>query len=162
MTANQTYWRNHMRREHSVLYPTPQQLEARRKWVALLRTDEYEQLDGALCSGDGKRRCCLGVAADKRVTGIELASTISRHFVRGRWMMTREFIYAEPGMKSGRKNEMTTLPRPIQEAMGFHTDDIDVWCDGGPEGVAGLNDGGVPFDQIADLIEADYIKPFEG
>lgn len=38
--------------------------EVKKKWIAALRSGEYNQIDGRLASEDGSKHCCLGVLCE--------------------------------------------------------------------------------------------------
>lgn len=111
----------------------------RAKWVAALRSGEYEQTDGAL--HDQRGFCCLGVACE--VIGVEWVQTI----------LDGRIAYSANG-------ETTVLPKAVQDAFGLNDDSGDYIMGGDGEGgycrnsLADLNDGGTTFLEIADLIES--------
>lgn len=55
------------------------QQEAATKWAEALRSGEYEQAQGALCTSTGEM-CCLGVYA-KAVLGLEFAGSDVEDFL---------------------------------------------------------------------------------
>ena len=140
--------------------PSEEQLAARKRWVEMLRSGKYEQLAGALASPDGARRCCLGVACDPVVSGLEIAASLDEKtdtlaFESGRWFgdCDEEKITWETA----------ALPTLISHSLGFGGDKSPAvfFKDSFSESLADLNDNGVPFAEIADAIEANHIAPFE-
>jgi hypothetical protein len=118
--------------------------EVKAKWLAALRSNEYEQGTGALCQ-DG-RMCCLGVLSDihAKETG------------EGKWIQ---------GYSEGRPALYTVAGGGEEE--GILLDDVSDWAglpsnnpvigydaDGRSASVAELNDKGRTFAQLADIIEA--------
>lgn len=114
---------------------TDQHRENRKKWVAALRSGEFDQAIGKLESEDG-RFCCLGVAC--RLAN--LPREIHASYV----------IYGDPG-----DHEHNYLPTGGAEWLGLETSNPSVlikelnW-----QYLANLNDEGYSFAEIADLIEA--------
>ena len=117
--------------------------EVKIKWLTALRSGEYKQGKGQLCN-DG-RFCCLGVLTDIAVKeGI------------GEWS-SPEGIYW-----SGYRWTGTELPIRVAEWAGGLYPDPTVSLDpkgakgtfGGRTTLSALNDKGVSFSNIADLIEA--------
>lgn len=111
------------------------------KWVAALRSGEYEQGTGALHrydNGDGNDTfCCLGVLCDLAVQeGV---------VVRGRGTQGR-YEYGSTG-------ERNYLPDEVQKWAGVaRTPGVPV-TDGRTQSLANKNDDGADFTEIADLIE---------
>lgn len=153
----------------SVEAPTPEQIAARERWVALLRTDEYEQTKYVLCTEDGKGRCCMGVAVDPKVTGIELEwepEHITRYLGEGQPGVEIDARAFSPLLDDGDfEPEAGVMPPSIQRALGFTDDNPEVVREdhvGLSEAVATLNDSAdLTFVEIADLIESHYITPFK-
>lgn len=134
--------------------PTPEMIERRIKWVAALRSGRYDQEHNRLRSRDGSARCCLGVATLASVCGIRLRLDREGENVG----------YLVPEPKDGRYSgdlETALLPLPVAEQLGFTARDIGVTYQGQRRWLSVLNDEGVPFTEIADLIEDQYIKPFQ-
>lgn len=122
-----------------------------RKWVEALRSGRYEQTSGTLAAVDidGKitGHCCLGVAC-------EVAGIVPR-------VAHQEARYDGDSVK---------LPQTAQDWLGISeanpelsTDSIakalprwpvDTSCE---SSLAGLNDGGATFTEIANLIEAEWL-----
>lgn len=101
-----------------------------RRWVRALRSGKYRQGPGWLCVGDAF--CCLGVACD--ISGL------------GRWGRgVRGMPYVTQDGE-----DICFMPSPVQDWFGLDYR----YC----EFLAGLNDCGRSFDEIADVIEHDYLN----
>lgn len=118
--------------------------ERKAEWVAALRSEKFLQGMGVLVSvdTDGKvRHCCLGVLCELAA----MAGAATRH----------------PGGFYGNGDECRfTLPQSVQEWAGITTevdeDSLIPACPraGGLE-LSELNDTGVGFSEIADIIERE-------
>lgn len=128
-----------------VLIPTPEQLAARQRWVALLREGKYRPLRKALATRSGASRCCLGVACDPVVHGLDLE-------VKGTTSGGQRRLVFDG-------NPMV-LPVSVQEALGVNKNPDVVNEAGRPQCLASLNDEGVPHTILADYIERVYVAPF--
>lgn len=141
----------------SVENPTPEQIEARVKWVEVLRDAKYTPLKGTLCSVDGSERCCLGVALDPVITGIDLKWSPQMIYVSGMGgndVQVREYEWE--GVR-----ETSVLPESIREAMGFTNSNPYVRLGYmQTEALSSLNDKGYPHAVLADLIERQYVLPY--
>jgi len=113
------------------------------KLVKALRSGVYKQGRGVLV--DGKDRfCCLGVACNISNLPLQWKNTMSGDFSIG--------------------GEVTELPSSIQEEYGFYSDigrlrDHNSFMEINNKrynSLAGANDDGCTFDQIADFIENNY------
>lgn len=135
--------------------------EFKRRWIADLRSDKYVQIDEKLgdCSNG---RCCLGVAADVAMDmGLVPNLTVSLDEEQD----TRFYRFDDG-------HESSTLPTPVSEALKIGGDDVllkvekdslpdhvklspyDEMCDRpGMYYASALNDAGMTFAEIADLIE---------
>jgi hypothetical protein len=114
------------------------------RWVAALRSGRYKQARGALrdiLDSGTPAYCCLGVLCDISDVG---------------YWETRDHDDNVYVCHSGQNSEVV-LPRPVAEWAGIAT----------PEGtydllnnvsLAKLNDNGMTFDAIADVIEARWEK----
>ncbi len=122
--------------------------ELRATWIAALRSGDYKQTDGSLCS-DGKY-CCLGVLCD--VSGL------------GKWD-DEDYRVEINGIGFSAAFE---LPNPIRQAAGLNTECGEFeatdqirekypnipFDDLGFSSLANLNDSKKwTFDQIADFLE---------
>ena len=141
----------------SVENVTPEILEARKRWVAILRSKRYQRLTGNLSTVTGKSRCCLGVACDPEVTGVVLETTTIETYTGSDRMAFIENVvtYTE------------YLPPEIQKRLGFIYPDPNVFTAKGTSTVGDramrlstLNDSGYMFSEIADDIEKTYITPY--
>lgn len=107
--------------------------------VAALRNGGYRQAHGAL--RDGNKYCCMGVACD-----------ISK---MGRWYAIS--LTEDPVCYLHSK---AVLPRAVREWLGWYSssgyltfkDRTDAFIE-----LTALNDHGMPFDQIADIIQANLV-----
>lgn len=127
--------------------------ERLREWVKALRSGEYKQTSSTLRRDDGSC-CCLGVACDL---------ALKNDWVRGKWQS--ETFRCQFTDESGRI-EMSNLPATVADAFGIGRDPLFTLKNPildysvGEEIVRSatyLNDVlGLPFDQIADVIEANY------
>ena len=96
------------------------------KWVEALRSGKYEQVTGALRSGDGF--CCLGVACELAIeSGVDIRRTDDYH----------AYTRVVPNR---------LLPPVVGEWLRLKGSEAD-WR------LANKNDGGSTFAEIADLIE---------
>lgn len=118
-----------------------------RLWVDALRSGQYKQTDGGLrrTVNDEKRYCCLGVACDVAIKdGLDLK--------------VREFggsLYDE----FGEDEDGGHLPIEVQQWLGVTTASPKVVFSGEVRELAVLNDDfKLDFNEIADLIEAEFLK----
>ena len=111
---------------------TKQQKELRAKWVAALRSGEYEQGFDALHDGDGF--CCLGVL-------LMVMGETPRQNEQCVWCMggQGEFLSEEQCESVGLTYDNGAFEDP----------------DGTRLALSELNDQRVPFSEIADIIEAE-------
>lgn len=139
---------------NTTIYTRDEILEHRRLWLEALRSGDFQQTAGQLFSKTKNAYCCLGVAC--RIAGlpsyeVERDEELSVYFgVQGEEYNASSYL---------------TLPTAGREWLGvsdenpaidFPEDLLDLSSDFGdyiPRDVASLNDGGVTFAQIADLIE---------
>lgn len=116
--------------------------ENAKKWVAALRSGKYKQTQNRLASvdsatGEVTGYCCLGVACElAKAAGVDIPT-----YVGGGG---RSLFYG---------NEETTLPSSVQRWLGVDDDEVDLKYAGKDTSLAGLNDGGKSFKQIARIIE---------
>ena len=108
-------------------------------WVAALRSGEYAQGEGAL-KDDDDRYCCLGVACEVyRASGKRLGL---------------KKYHGEEGYNwyyhLGRDASDTQLPECVRKWLGVATTDGDF----GDSTLIDENDNGMPFAEIADIIES--------
>lgn len=103
--------------------------DIKEQWVRALRSGDYKQGQGSLL--DGGRFCCLGVLADLAVEdGV------------GEWGEREN--YECDGLP-----DIGSLPPAVQKWSGLRTNNPLL----GDAHAITLNDGGVTFEEIADLIE---------
>jgi hypothetical protein len=106
------------------------------KWVAALRSGQYQQGRNMLRTRDNKY-CCLGVLCD--ISGL------------GKWVDTP--YIAEPGYRVSNWCVEDLLSPPVQEYAGIATA-------GGvlpnKHTLSDMNDDGATFEQLADLIEQHW------
>lgn len=121
------------------------------KWIEWLRSDQFDQIDGQLgrqSPSEKPERCCLGVVCD-------VVREFNPEFHMG--------VDADAGyeVEFGEEHESTVLPAEIKKFLGYSSQNADVYVPGYGNiwymfDLASLNDDGLTFDQIADLIEAGY------
>jgi hypothetical protein len=122
--------------------------EIKAEWVAALRSGDYIQGKGQLCAEDheGKmRHCCLGVLSELAV----------KAGVAERTRLMRDLPIVDFDGVTG------FLPKSVQEWAELDSESPSVagpfkgvLTSAGAVSLAGLNDAGVPFEKIAELIEA--------
>ena len=122
--------------------------ENTKKWVEALRTGGYAQAQGYLLDSNTAGYCCLGVACDLflKEEGIK-EDRFDPDYWRKRW----------PSLDAGLAN---TLPPEVAEWLGLASPDKDSLNENplvGGRPLSGINDQGGSFEQIADLIEAEYL-----
>ena len=107
------------------------------KWVKALRSGKYKQGRFALRNGQNEF-CCLGVLCD--------ISKLSQWDKNANYS---NYLYD--------KFELDLLPPLVRGWAGMKTHEGvlgDLFC--GRDRLTGLNDAGVPFEQIADFIEKNW------
>lgn len=145
--------------------PLPEQIERRKRWVAALRSGKWTQTRGVLGIPGTNKRCCLGVACEREVLGVQLPEPdLESWKERGGVVEWEHYIVYHNSGYSSQPNYLN-LPDDAQTLLGFLTNEPRVYVEL-PKGVrlmslAHLNDEGTAFDLIADLIEEQYIAPFE-
>ncbi len=126
--------------------------EAIRQWVAALRSGEYSQTKGIL--RDNRGFCCLGVACD----------LFSKQVPNGWWMPedNQGFIPFRSVSTKQTEGEVTSevLTDAVAEWLGLGGDFNPSIVNGefSKESLADANDSGMPFSQIADIIEKEYLS----
>ncbi len=112
--------------------------EIKAKWVAALRSGQYEQGRERLC-GSGAF-CCLGVLSDLyiRETGM------------GHW----DGIHCATFKDKDGFREATELPSAVMIWADIETAAPYAYTPNGTVDLIEANDAGVPFPKIADIIEA--------
>jgi hypothetical protein len=111
---------------------------AKEKWLAKLRDPNAEQTVGKLGDPSGAR-CCLGVLCDVAVEEGVIPAPTRPSGVSG------DFLYYGRGMSAG------LLPNEVREWAGLEYRDPTV----ANRTLSQHNDNGMPFAQIADLIEEE-------
>lgn len=117
--------------------------EIKKRWVEALRSGKYQQGRQFLAEAEEEegivKYCCLGVLCE--VMGIERSLQDSRYYVYG-------------GGPSGGRS-CYYLPAEAVEQAGFTEQNPEVLVEisGRRDGLANLNDQGLSFNKIADIIE---------
>ena len=135
--------------------------ERKAEWVAALRSGDYPQGRNVLTSveSDGTRRhCCLGVLCDLAVKAGVLTvdtdddGTPDTTYVNG----TNAVRYHETGQPDAQA--VVYLPRAVREWAGLDGDNPGFVREGflNRTHLASLNDDGVSFDDIADVIDERF------
>lgn len=126
-----------------------------RKWVAALRSGEYEQGTGFL-NKNGKW-CCLGVACDLAVKdGVDVAVAVGGPGDRQEGATTYN---GHHGYMPGTVDDWLG---GIGQEAGFGSDELDIIIGTDSEGYelaasSANDDAGWDFNQIADAIEKKYL-----
>lgn len=116
-----------------------QQKEHRRLWVEALRSGKYRQAEGAL-KRQGGEMCCLGVACD--ISGL------------GKWVPAGEGTKLD-FIIDGTVFGPNYLPEPVKNWLGVRTYNPKVRVGDNTTPLALLNDEGVGFAEIADIIASE-------
>lgn len=131
-------------------------------WIADLRSGEYQQTTGALChvDYDGNRSfCCLGVLSDQaRAYGIGEWSLVPVDNGLLRWT---DVVNGEPMSGGGVGGYYTKYVRDWAGMNGDEAENIELEFTDPRQSepinleisLANLNDDGLTFDQIADVID---------
>lgn len=108
------------------------------KWVDALRSGNFRQGQGTLCTG-GRYYCCLGVACEIAIeNGVEISKRTDQF---------SNYTYYN--------NEPSTLPIIVRDWLGV--DSHDPVVEG--ESLSNWNDvRGANFSTIADMIEEAYLR----
>ena len=123
-----------------------------REWVAALRSGEWQQGTGRLCSLDAdgtKRYCCLGVALALQGRLNEEGGDIACTVRLAAAMPTADFL-VEP---------VTTTWEDV-DGDHFNISVTSARHDGKLKAVSELNDNRWSFDEIADALEHTYPQYF--
>lgn len=113
--------------------------EVKEKWLKALRSGEYLQGVHQLRCGD--KYCCLGVLSDLYI----------KETNDGEWVRNDD---GEHVIKIGNKMMLEVLPTVIVNWSGLP--DMNPNVMGETETIACLNDNGLTFNEIADLIEKEF------
>lgn len=102
------------------------------QWVEALRSGKYKQCQGQLCDGTGY--CCLGVLIDVATPGSWIVDydSLSKGIENGIYGNTEDFM---------------PEPKLFDAMLGVANEVINY------ERLAGMNDNGSNFSEIADYIE---------
>lgn len=120
--------------------------EIKAKWVAALRSGEYEQGRGSLLR-DGKH-CCLGVLCEIAVQ----ENVITKATYDTPENSLPEFQSSVTVFDEGPGEQFSVLPEKVIDWAGL--DGGNPIVDDGKSNLASLNDNaGLSFDEIADVIE---------
>ena len=141
-------------------------LEIAARWTAALRSGEYKQTTQKLCDSGGF--CCLGVLSELYLATPGANLTRQDITTPDGDLVYTEYIFTNE--EGSRVSKDSALPRPardwagLKDAMGGLGDTIvcdtptnfeDEDCFNKSESLANLNDNGLTFAQIADVI--DYV-----
>jgi hypothetical protein len=113
------------------------------QWIVALRSDKYTQTQG--CLHDTKGSCCLGVAAQEFITD-DVVVNVGR----------------SAGLRSY-NGETSAAPLYVVNALGLFDEmgGAGTTIGAGYDSLALLNDMGLSFDKIADMVEANPEYYFE-
>lgn len=128
-----------------------------KKWLAALRSGEFEQTVGCLQDSDG--HCCLGVACDILATADELNIDEDNDRLHGEDLDSQPSVQKALGLRDGSgypTNEVKGQSSTHRQALKYIDSEFGVVHDGfvGNLCLTRLNDStGLTFNQIADLVE---------
>jgi hypothetical protein len=112
-------------------------------WTDALRSGEYQQCQGSLKTDHGF--CCLGVLTDV---------TLKQGVIKGEWVKnkgpTDQYTF-----RAENEVNVVHLPSSVATLVGISS---STGAFGGSHTLAGLNDKGATFLEIADIIEANWKK----
>jgi hypothetical protein len=111
-------------------------IEVKQKWVEALKSGEYIQGSEYLCNNN--KHCCLGVLTDL--------------YVKENNLEWNTMTYDDDNVKS-LNNECTVLPDCVIEWADLPNKNPYVFCNGKKMMIAEHNDGGVTFEELAQIIE---------
>lgn len=127
----------------------PMDPEVRRRWTAALRSGEFQQGRGKLAAveetSDERRYCCLGVLC-------ELAA-------RDGVVTVRDGVDWVSYMDNDGPMQINYLPRAVASWAGLSSTNPrirSINVSGDTPTLSYLNDSGYTFDQIADVIDAEF------
>lgn len=137
--------------------------EIKARWVAALRSGDYKQGEGTLRRVDGTvTHCCLGVLCELAVQD-GVGRMVESKLNQDPSSIIKVTFFGDRGDETS-----TDIPPNVQAWAGLVSDDLEdearypsnpevEWTDEdgnvGRQSLAILNDGGVPFDKIAQIIE---------
>jgi hypothetical protein len=140
--------------------------DVKAKWLAALRSGEYKQTQGVLAhtffsegeNGEVTGYCCLGVLCDLAVKDGVIPPPVKDYGGDWKYGAFDRVLYDEGDYKEYDTSE-TGLPMTVREWAGLDVSDEDPkWTDPTPDEpsnytLAGANDSGKTFAEIADIIE---------
>lgn len=106
-----------------------------KKWVDALRSGEYEQGKEYLCKND--KYCCLGVACALYQQSVG------------------DLIVEEGDEETFYDDRLDLLPNKVVEWLGLASDDGGMKLKNQRTSLVSMNDKGVSFAEIADVIESE-------
>ena len=118
-------------------YTAEETKENRQMWVNALRSGKYTQYKGKLTNVDTTAFCCLGVACD--ISNL------------GTWIKLDNEKTCVYSTKSENYGHIGELPTEVQEWLGLSTSTGNHSI----SNLADLNDEGITFTEIADIIESE-------
>ena len=119
--------------------------ENAKKWVAALRSGEYEQ--GRGCLQMGGKFCCLGVACE--IYQQNAAEPMPQKTT------TKAGHYYDDVEVVAYNNNISCCPLQVMAYMGIDTILGKYWSSGNMTSLAAQNDLGSTFAEIADIIESE-------
>ena len=124
-----------------------------KKWVAALRSGDYYQTDNTLTKlpkgDDPIRHCCLGVACDLYKQEHPDFPTVDEGSYRSYSVSPEDY---DPIHNHG---DDAVLPLVVQQWLGLNTDLGSFRDEDENNSLTSLNDAGVTFEGIADVIESE-------
>lgn len=133
--------------------------EAKEKVLEALRSERYKQGIGHLHSLEGDTWCCLGVATDAACEdGVDIRRAEGRlvrvaiEFFDGYSQYLPSQVAEWLGLEANTDDLLVVLDDEFFDSV----EDSGPWSQGEKVWLAELNDGGVPFDAIAGLIERQW------
>lgn len=126
------------------------------EWLEWLRSGKLKQGRGALSNASREEFCCLGVLCEVAVKHgiIEYVEGGYRSGVDGEFHYANHYLPKPVVEWAGLDDETAALGNPtvprIEDVPDYYKKEIPV------VGLAHLNDGGLSFEQIADVIEAQF------
>lgn len=138
------------------------------KWLEALRSDKYTQISGVLANAECTGGCCLGIFLIGPL-GLKPDRTTDYFREEEEDPLDISIFSAINGLGEA-IDETTVLPRPVTREHGFYTETGGAYIKnrvgilalqsvrtskGICTSLAEANDRGVPFAEIADIIEAN-------
>ena len=116
--------------------------EVKALWVEALRSNQYEQGVSVLHNKDANEYCCLGVLCELAIQqGIDITRSTAREEVRGDSDVQVTSYDGATGI----------LPTAVMEWAGLA--EANPYTSGQSDTLAGLNDSGSSFEDLAEIIE---------